>query len=616
MADLDPRGQDVVSRGCRVLVGSGEGFGEAVEMTDDYADFDVALERRGDGFVARVLDSPVGAVGPEDFVAPDASGLTALVGQMSAARRIRPAASDVDTATSRDSPKAFGTRLFDALFTGQIRFALRSSRHVAANHHRGLRLRLSFADAPELASLPWELLYDSERRQFPCRLPAYPTVRVVDVPDVIAPLALTGPIRMLVVVSSPRNLHPLDIEAEWARLDAALRPLTSERRLELVPLGDASLESLRVAVTRGVFHVFHFIGHGGVDPETGEGQLAFTSSGGLAQFEPSSHLGAVLANSPFELAVLNSCEGGRVTAVDPYGSTALTLVEHGIPAVVAMQFEISDAAATAFSGVLYDSVTAGDGIDLAVTRGRQAILTTSPSEWSTPVLYRRSAASTLFDVGHQRVATPEAPRVASASVKGTAVNLAWQQPHVAGVDVTHWEVSRNGVPHAVVYQPAFVDTPDGPGTYTYSVVARAQDQALSPPSADMTVRVRGRVHRWFLTARGRPRPLVWLFAAFMALSLAIAIVSAMNPVPAPTNVEIVATDPVTLVWDGDSLWSPVYEWEVVKDGTRVGTTRSPRWQDPEPPKGVHRYTIRAVDSSGRRSVATTITLNPSPTTSP
>ena len=49
------------------------------------------------------------------------------------------------------------------------------------------------------------------------------------------------------------------------------------------------------------------------------------------------------------LAVLNSCEGARATAADPFSGTAQSLVQQGIPAVVAMQFEITDEAAITFA---------------------------------------------------------------------------------------------------------------------------------------------------------------------------------------------------------------------------------------------------------------------------
>jgi hypothetical protein len=122
------------------------------------------------------------------------------------------------------------------------------------------------------------------------------------------------------------------------------------------------------------------------------------------------------------------------------------------------------------------------------------------------------------------------------------------------------------------------------------------------------VKVRDRLHRWFFNDRGRPRVAVWLFAAFMAFTFVLAIVVGATPVPAPTNVQVTSTDPITLVWDSDPVWRPVDEWEVFRDGELVGTTKTPSWRDRVSTPGTHRYTIWAVDSSGQRSTATTVTV--------
>ncbi|WP_331931440.1 CHAT domain-containing protein [Intrasporangium sp.] len=599
---------------------------EEVEVKQEYADFDVLLEPRGDGFVTRVLDSPVGPTGPEEFVPPDVASVTNLIQGLRDLRRITPVHPEVPNGAASPSAaiKAFGTLLFEALFTGAVESALRSSLHVTVKHNEGLRLRLRFAGTPDLISLPWELLYDPVRRRFPCRQDDFPTVRVVDVPEPIAPLTLSGPIRMLVAISSPIDLPPLDVEAEWQRLTTTLEPLIDSRQLELERLSQATLEALRVAATDGEFHVFHFIGHGGVDPESGEGLLAFSGPMGRAQLEPCSHVADLLGNSPIELAVLNSCEGGRVTAVDPYGSSALTLVEHGIPAVVAMQFEISDVAATAFSGVLYEHVTAGAGIDVAVTLARQAILTASPTEWSTPVLYLRPEGSRLFTRKVEppppppppALPDPAAPTIVMTQARGETVHLGWHQPPVPGVTVTEWRVSRNGIPQNVVYQPSFSDTPGALGVYTYSVAAVSAAGRPSVESAEASVRLRGRLHRWFFKEPRRPRIAAWLLTAFLAYAVVLGVISTVTPVTAPSNVRVVGTSPVTLIWDSPSIWSPVSQWQVLRDGSLLGTTRSPRWRDDATLTGTHRYTIRALDSSGDRSAATAILVDTSKPVSP
>jgi hypothetical protein len=45
------------------------------------------------------------------------------------------------------------------------------------------------------------------------------------------------------------------------------------------------------------------------------------------------------------LVALNACEGARLSPTDPFAGVAGTLVSLGLPAALAMQFEITDSAA-------------------------------------------------------------------------------------------------------------------------------------------------------------------------------------------------------------------------------------------------------------------------------
>jgi hypothetical protein len=53
----------------------------------------------------------------------------------------------------------FGDALFQALFNGEVRSRYDVSRNMARQQGKGLRLKLRI-NAPELAALPWEFLYD------------------------------------------------------------------------------------------------------------------------------------------------------------------------------------------------------------------------------------------------------------------------------------------------------------------------------------------------------------------------------------------------------------------------------------------------------------------------
>ena len=172
----------------------------------------------------------------------------------------------------------------------------------------------------------------------------------------------------------------------------------------------ASLEELRHATMLGDFHVFHYIGHGGLDKQTGDGLLLLTGPDGRSQLATGPELFVMLANSPIRLAVLNSCQGAQISTVDPYAGTAASLVHQGVPAVIAMQFEISDYAAIAFSRTLYEAIAYGWPVDIAVGEARRAILATSKSQWAAPVLYLRAPDGILVEIKKpDRTPTPARP---------------------------------------------------------------------------------------------------------------------------------------------------------------------------------------------------------------
>jgi hypothetical protein len=72
----------------------------------------------------------------------------------------------------------------------------------------------------------------------------------------------------------------------------------------------------------------------------------------------------------------------------------------GIPIVVAMQYEVKDAHAIAFSKWFYTSLVNGLSIDEAVGVARRAMLDASKDEnnleWGVPVVYMRSRDSVLI----------------------------------------------------------------------------------------------------------------------------------------------------------------------------------------------------------------------------
>jgi hypothetical protein len=101
------------------------------------------------------------------------------------------------------------------------------------------------------------------------------------------------------------------------------------------------------------------------------------------------------------LAVLNACQtarSGSTRDLRPFGGVAAALVLGGVPAVIAMQFPITDRAACEFSASLYERIAAGGTIEEAVAEARRAIYAARPEslEWATPALFLRTETGRLF----------------------------------------------------------------------------------------------------------------------------------------------------------------------------------------------------------------------------
>jgi CHAT domain/WD domain, G-beta repeat len=292
----------------------------------------------------------------------------------------------------------FGRTLFEFVFPAEVRAQLIASRQQAAQEGDPLRVRLR-VDPPELAALPWEFLYDPGRDDYLCL--STPLVRYVDVLEPRRPMTVTPPLRILAMVARPDELDPLDIDRERELLTEAVAGLQTRGRVQLRWVVGQTWWDLQAALDAGEWHVLHFIGHGAFDPTSGEGVLGLAAEGGGVHRLAASDLGLLLeSHRSLRLVVLNSCDTARASAADRFSSTASVLMRRGVPAVVAMQYEITDTAAISFARGLYTALAVRLPVDEAVTRARRAIKLSRPNtlEWATPVLYLRAPTGALFDL--------------------------------------------------------------------------------------------------------------------------------------------------------------------------------------------------------------------------
>ncbi len=357
----------------------------------DYLNFELNIEAL-DGSRIRVTvnDSPVGSVSADvanPFTVDEISQVIGVMEQSVKASR----------AERAQAARAFGEKLFNTIFSGQIYAAYLASLERAGD--AGLRIKLDLDNAGALTDLPWELLRDPRTdylvlsRQSPVvRYPRLLTVRPL--------VEVTLPLRVLVMISSPADQERLDVEGEWRALQEATAALRSRGLVQLERLDDAQLITLQRKLSEGkVYQVFHFIGHSAFDSASQTGMLAFENPRSNATMPVSGESLAreLSEQNSIRLVVLNACQAARQNNKDPFAGIASSIVARGVPAVVAMQFAISDEASRTFSEAFYRAISEGNPIETAETDARRAISSTSDDlEWATPVLYLRAPTGILF----------------------------------------------------------------------------------------------------------------------------------------------------------------------------------------------------------------------------
>lgn len=350
-------------------------------------------------YVVRVLRAPAGAAAPFGFqldidrLLEERYLLESLIlASAVQARRTMP--------FEEREIQRIGQKLFTALFSREIYGTYRAS--LGAAHQSGHQLRVVLTlSAPELAPLPWEMLFDPETETYLCR--TEPLVRRIPAPAYqLMPLQLDSPLRILGIVSSPKDFSPLNTSAEQRNLEHALAGAIQSGQIELVWVSAATWSNVHEVLLHGPWHVIHFIGHGHYDRRSDEGKIAMVDKEGNADsIEANRLVDLFSAAQPVpRLVVLNSCSSGESGASDLFSSTASALVRGGIHAVAAMQFAISDDGAIAFAQGFYTALANGRSVDEAARNGRIAIRGRAGGtlEWITPVLYVRPGSTQLFSI--------------------------------------------------------------------------------------------------------------------------------------------------------------------------------------------------------------------------
>ena len=321
------------------------------------------------------------------------------------------------TDLSDEDVRQLGEQLFAAIFDKQLQgeFEKLYKKVVADKDLLRIELDIDEEYLPQVAAFPWEFM--RPKTGTAVLLSASPHLILSRRPrlHMAAPrlaLAKEDKIRVLLVVSYPGD-----------RLDAELGPVlyqpvhdalqklhdAPDSQIEFFFSKNAQAKELDRLLKAHKPHIFHFIGHGRLHQETENaperGQLALPPEEeifGEAQWVDADYFSRLFSeNHPApSLVLLQSCEGARLSESRAFASVASRIVQQNIPAVIGMQYIVSNSTAVAFAKVFYQELGQDVPLDVAVQAARHAITQRSiqdgTRDFATPILFMRLPDGRLF----------------------------------------------------------------------------------------------------------------------------------------------------------------------------------------------------------------------------
>ncbi|MFZ2359005.1 MAG: CHAT domain-containing protein [Anaerolineae bacterium] len=402
-----------------------------------------------------------------------------------------------------------GRRLFDLLTQdSQVANAWAMIRGSAPQR----RIRLSIDDAAaELNPIPWELLRDPSGPEGGVGVTlaaadATPFSRYITGAQDYTPPAAPQRVKILAAIANPAGLEryglqAIDVEAEWAALQAAVAGLNVELRLVAQP---CTLEAIEEELRAGA-HVLHIVAHGAYNKSEQRAVILLANRNNQVRFlhadehaealarhlrdsapkndfssekshfwessaprndfssekshfsDPSaprndfspqkSHFSESLEAS-LRLVFLASCETATYSPSDAFSAFAPRLVRAGVPAVLAMQDLAPVETARAFAQVFYRQLLRHGLVDLAANQARAAMLSGQRPGAHIPVLFMRLADGRLL--------APSPARSALTAILADE-EFAWFSPTTSPPGALSWTEGYLPLPIEVVHLTAQQD---------------------------------------------------------------------------------------------------------------------------------------------------------------
>ena len=304
-----------------------------------------------------------------------------------------------DNATDEELLKEFGRQLYALLLPDPIETHFNQTEAVARRMGHKVRIRLT-VDSDELARLPWEFTYRQEAGYFFSIHPMTAFSRYLRLPMPPGPVRRReGPLHLLLIISSPHDHIPLNAD-EWEQIvaNSLAKPL-EEGSLVMKVVKQATRREIGSALLDQSPDIVQFVGHGVY--RDGKGHLALVdgNSGNCWFVDDACFADIFLSGGTFgpDLPGHLPERDERFTAELP--GIAPQIVQRGVPAVVAMQYDVRFSTAKVFLEEFYKAVAARKPVDWAVQWARNQISLEAGlgrRDFATPVLFTRASDGNVF----------------------------------------------------------------------------------------------------------------------------------------------------------------------------------------------------------------------------
>jgi MoxR-like ATPase/transcriptional regulator with XRE-family HTH domain len=267
-----------------------------------------------------------------------------------------------------------------------------------------LRIRLQI-EPPELASLPWELLYHEGLRAYLALRPDVTLMRYVQakVPARTSNLPPIGRLRLLAVLPEPSFLEEADL-AQITYFRLAMSHTTQSGEILELDYTEATIEDLigfESAVRNYQPHIIHYMGHNYFNPSADDNS-ASRGAGAAAEFSlsrPALEYISTQARLLVWTPIGRTLEASGQSDQSLDGNSVALFNDETISLIAPVRMHIGPEFHFLFWNTLYRRLALGASIDLAVADARRAVYQQaweSNDEWAAPVLFTSSPDGYIF----------------------------------------------------------------------------------------------------------------------------------------------------------------------------------------------------------------------------